>query len=246
MASGLKWFSSGAVKAVREPAGRALARLFRPALEAALENDSRNIARERQRIALRETAAFVDEHMANVRSYASGAQLLETALKLALPKPGLICEFGVYSGTSIRTIGKLAGARPVFGFDSFEGLPEDWFDGMPKGTFKVDALPKVPANVALVKGWFSDTLGPFLKEHAEPAAFLHVDCDLYSSTRTIFEAFEGRIGPGTVIAFDEYFNYVGWKQGEFKAFHELVARAGLKFEYIGYSRTREQVALRIV
>jgi predicted O-methyltransferase YrrM len=246
MGDGVNWFSSKAGKAMKARAGRTIGRLLRPALEAAWESESRNILRERQRIALAETAQFVDAHMALVPSFASSAQLLETALKLALPKPGLFCEFGVYAGRSLHAIARLAPDRPIFGFDSFEGLPEDWYDGMPKGSFKVDRLPEVPQNVSLVKGWFSDTLAGFLEKNPGPAAFLHIDCDLYSSTRCIFDHFESRIGPGTVIAFDEYFNHLGWKAGEFKAFNELVERAKLRFEYIGYSRTGEQVALRIV
>lgn len=52
-----------------------------------------------------------------------------------------------------------------------------------------------------MKGWFDETLPKFAAEVEGPAAFLHVDCDLYSSTRTVFEALGDRVVPGTVIVF---------------------------------------------
>ena len=104
--------------------------------------------------------------------------------------------------------------------------------------------PQVNENVRLVKGWFNETLPAFVKEHAEPCAFIHVDCDLYSSTKTIFDNLKNQIVSGTVIAFDEYFNYPGWQEGEYKAFMEYVEENNIEFEYI--ARTDyEQVAVRI-
>jgi len=70
-------------------------------------------------------------------------------------------------------------------------------------------------------------------------------CDLYSSTKTIFERLEARIQPGSVIVFDEYFNYAGWQQHEYKAFADLVQKTGWSFEYLGYCRYGSQVAVRI-
>lgn len=104
--------------------------------------------------------------------------------------------------------------------------------------------PQVNENVRLVKGRFNETLPEFVKEHTEPCAFIHVDCDLYSSTKTIFDNLKNQIVSGTVIAFDEYFNYPGWQEGEYKAFMEYVEENNIEFEYI--ARTDyEQVAVRI-
>jgi hypothetical protein len=74
-------------------------------------------------------------------------------------------------------------------------------------------------------------------------AFMHMDADLYSSTKTVFDTLADRIVPGTVIVFDEFFNYPGWKRGESKAFAEMVAARGLKFEYLGYAD--QQVAVKV-
>jgi hypothetical protein len=51
---------------------------------------------------------------------------------------------------------------------------------------------------------------------------------------------------GTVIVFDEYFNYPGWQQGEFKALAEFIdSHERLGYDYIGYIRNGGQVAVRL-
>ena len=129
---------------------------------------------------------------------------LEEALKLVTLN-GHYLEFGVAWGTSINFIAERVN-QTVYGFDSFDGLPEDWTSEVsffPKGSFKQDTLPEVLSNVKLVKGLFGDTLPDFSKE-IETTAFLHVDCDLYSSTKTIFEHIGHTLKPGSIIVFDEY------------------------------------------
>jgi hypothetical protein len=125
-------------------------------------------------------------------------------------------------------------------------LPEDWREGFPKGSFYTDSLPLVNYNVKLIKGWFNESLPTFLKTHNDNCAFLHIDCDLYSSTKTIFYNLKSYISPGTVIVFDEYFNYPGWKEGEYKAFEEFTKEYQIDYEYIGYNRFSEQVGVKIV
>jgi predicted O-methyltransferase YrrM len=100
--------------------------------------------------------------------------------------------------------------------------------------------------VSLVVGLFSDTLPEFVRTHDGPCSFLHVDCDLYSSAKTVFEDLGDRIQPGTVIVFDEFFNYPGWQNGEYRAFCDFVAARNLKFQYIGYTERDEQVAIRFL
>jgi hypothetical protein len=76
--------------------------------------------------------------------------------------------------------------------------------------------------------------------------FLHIDCDLYSSTKTIFNLLKGRIVSGTVIVFDEYFNYDGWEKGEYLAFQKYVKENQIKYEYLTYNHLHEQVAVIIL
>ncbi|HTB85060.1 MAG TPA: class I SAM-dependent methyltransferase [Candidatus Sulfotelmatobacter sp.] len=203
--------------------------------------DGQNIERKLQDLALEETARFVAEHMADVPAFKNDFELLTHAVKQMKDDNGLICEFGVFQGTTINHLAQLT-TRTIHGFDSFEGLPEFWRPNFDKGRFALAQLPAVRANVKLHKGWFNESLPPFLAGHKDHAAFLHIDCDLYSSTRTIFELLLDRIRPGTVIVFDELFNYPGWQQGEFKAFNEFIATTGFKFRWIGYCCYHEQAA----
>ena len=125
----------------------------------------------------------------------------------------------------------------VYGFDSFEGLPEDFENGYTKGKFRLNELPIVRSNVKLVVGLLQESLEPFLNEHIEKVAFMHIDADLYSSTKyVLFKIAEhNRLQKGTVIQFDEFFYHSGWwAGGEYKAFVEFVKEFNVEFQYIGY------------
>jgi hypothetical protein len=196
-------------------------------------------------IALHETAGYVRAHMSDVDSVTSNFELLSLALDHAdLRSDKLVCEFGVWSGATINHIASRIPGK-VYGFDSFEGLPERWRDGFPRSTFKTLELPRVRTNVELVQGWFEETLPSFISAHPQDAAFLHIDCDLYSSTKTVLELLSPKIRPGCVIVFDEYFNYPGWQAGEYKAFQEYVQTRGVNYRYLGFNRNHEQVAVMI-
>jgi hypothetical protein len=157
---------------------------------------------------------------------------------------GLTMEFGVFDGA---TLARIAALTPgvVHGFDSFEGLPEDWTHFQKKGRFSLAGeLPALDApNIRLHKGWFEDSLPRFLAAHAGPARFIHVDCDLYSSTKTVLTLLRDRIVPGTVIVFDEYLNYPGWEQHEYKAFAEFLAATGMSYRYLGFASSHSSVSV---
>lgn len=172
---------------------------------------------------------------------------------------GEILEFGVFQG---KTITHLAGSFPnkiLWGFDSFEGLPEDWFlnasdqvSTRPAGYFALDELPQVPNNVKLVKGFFDQSVPKWLNENPiKQISILHIDCDLYSSTKTIFNLLNSYIVEGTVIIFDEFYPWSGiekydlWAQGEFKALEEWVEKYDRKFEVI-YRNRHQQCSIRIL
>ena len=197
--------------------------------------------------AILEGADYADEHMKGAFVSDSKREVLLHSLERA-PKEGLVLEFGVWSGRTINLIADRVGpSRTVHGFDSFEGLPEDWIGVYSKGYFHTGGkLPHVRSNVALHKGWFADTLPNFVQDHNEKIAFLHVDCDLYSSTKTIFESLGDTIGPGTVILFDEYFNYPGWRDHEHKAFQEFVASRSLQYRYLAYNTSQSNASVQVV
>lgn len=189
----------------------------------------------------RRTSVELVTAMAGARRFRTPLGVLLYALACA-PESGVVAEFGVYSGDTLR---RIAARRPnAYGFDSFQGLPENWRGKYRRGAFAVDRVPHVPGAVLHV-GWFEDTIGPFLSEIPGPAAFLHLDADLYSSTATVLGAFEDRIVPGTVLVFDEYFNYPGWQWHEHRAFEEFLGRTGKKFDYLAYNSRGQQVAVRI-
>lgn len=205
----------------------------------------RDIRAARQRKALKSTVDYIDKNLSTVSSVDTNYSVITSALnKCDLSDKKLICEFGVYSGSTINHIATHT-EYTVFGFDSFEGLPEKWRDGYESGHFSMSKLPTVLNNVVLIKGWFKDSLPVFLTEHEDDVGFLHIDCDLYTSTKTIFDLLKNRIKPGCVIVFDEYFNYPNWEDGEFKAFHEFLEESYLSYEYLVYNRFHQQVAVKI-
>lgn len=157
---------------------------------------------------------------------------------------GLVLEFGVRHGTSIRQIAGLVN-QDVHGFDSFEGLPEVWHHE-PKGSYTTKGeIPAVPKNVSLHVGWFEDTLPVFLEKNSGPVRFINVDCDIYSSTKTILDLLAPRMVPGSVIVFDEYIGNEHWREDEFKAFQEAVATYGWTYEYLCFSLFTKQVGVQI-
>lgn len=193
--------------------------------------------------AAQESARFVHEQMPTKQAFAHAHDTLEHALSLA-PRGGLALEFGVWQGTTLKIIATDRAGEGVYGFDSFEGLPEDWRSGFPAGHFTVDGLPDVP-GAELVVGWFDDTLPGFLDEHPGVVDFLHVDGDLYSSAKTVLDLVGPRLREGSVILFDEFFNFPGWQNHEYKAWMEYVERTGVQFTYEGYTWNNEQVIVKV-
>jgi hypothetical protein len=197
--------------------------------------------------ALAESAEYAKHHMPGAVASNDTRKVICCGLEHA-PREGLFAEFGVWEGATINLIADQVGdAILVHGFDSFEGLPENWQGGYVKGAFDMHGrLPRVRANVRLHAGWFDDTLPRFAKEHpGESIAFLHVDCDLYSSTKTIFDHLGERLKPGSVIVFDEYLNYPGWREHEYRAFQELVRARSLRYRYLMYNTCDDNVAIQI-
>lgn len=192
--------------------------------------------------AARDSARFVAENLPTVPWCEDPHATLRHGLSL-VEVDGLALEFGVATGT---TLGIVVGGLPdrtPYGFDSFEGLPEAWRAGFPAGEF-AQPPPEVP-GAELVVGLFADTLPGFLAEHPGPVAFLHVDCDLRSATETVLAHVAPRLVAGSVVVFDEYLNYPGWRDGEHRAWRDLVERTGLEFSYEAWTIAHEQLVVRV-
>jgi Methyltransferase domain len=163
-------------------------------------------------------------------------------------------EFGVASGSSINYISKFTKDK-VYGFDSFEGLPEKWRDGFDKGAFSRNGnLPNVNNNVVLIKGWFNETLLPFIKSQNKKVSFIHIDADLYSSTKYILDTLKDYIDIDCVVVFDELLNYPGYdgENGELRAWYEFITENQVVYKWIGmngipgeYGTFNQNVALVI-
>ncbi len=192
---------------------------------------------ERARRGARSTFDFIEREMPHATF--SPEQFDMISQRKALVAQGHILDLGVYKGGSTRKLAALWPERRIYGFDSFEGLPEDWSHAA-KGTFGdvKGQLPEMPDNVTLVPGWFDDTLPVWAREHqGETIALLRVDCDIYSSTKTIFDTLGHMLRPGSWICFDELIGYFGWEQHEHKAFMEFIAATGFTYEYVAYGLT---------
>jgi hypothetical protein len=158
--------------------------------------------------------------------------VLDRALRVVRPLPGIALEFGVYRGRSLRHAARKDRRRKFYGFDSFEGLPSD---GRPDWQidFATTVLPEVPANCRLIPGWFADTVPLFLREDDSGIAFVGIDCDVYSSAREVLFGLGERLRPGTILYFDELINYDTFLWNEMLALFEFLEATGMGVEWIG-------------
>lgn len=151
------------------------------------------------------------EHRGTLREFAIAQALINEV-------SDVWAEFGVENGTSARYfLQHLPKNGKFFLFDSFRGLPEPWVRGTktrPKGHRCAVEVPQFDdPRVEIVPGWFCDTL-PL----DDLLGFVHIDCDLYSSTKEVLDNI--RVASGTIILFDELFGYDGWEGHEYKALSE--------------------------
>lgn len=141
---------------------------------------------------------------------------------------GMYMEFGVQDGGSLRVIANNTDKNiKIHAFDCNLGIPESW-NGYEPGAFK-GQMPTKDERYIFHEGYFEETLPELQKDII---SFLHIDCDLYSSTKTIFKYLIDYIVSGTVIVFDEYHGYPSYKEHEYKAFKEFLEISGLKCKCI--------------
>ncbi|MBB3086101.1 class I SAM-dependent methyltransferase [Geodermatophilus sabuli] len=242
------------VRTVVAPAEARLARVVREVVAAEVDRAigavhemefraRRDLLAAGERDAAIGSARFAALTMPTARAFHDRESTLEYGVQIA-PRGGLALEFGVFEGRSLEVIARERGRREVYGFDSFKGLPEDYRPHVRAGAFAVGGLPDV-AGAELVVGWFEDTLPGFLDGHPGTVDLVHVDGDLYSSAVTVLDLVGPRLAAGSVLVFDEFFNFPGWEQHEFRAWQEWLARTGAQVEYEAYTSNNEQVVVRI-
>ena len=137
----------------------------------------------------------------------------------------LYLEFGVASGQSFFWWVKqnTNPASRFYGFDTFEGLPEDW-GGYRKGDMAhgLDEVKSGDDRSAFVKGTFQQTLHSFTQEHREELKkqkLIHLDADLFSSTIFVLSQLYPYLQKGDLILFDE-FNVANHEFFAYKIFTE--------------------------
>lgn len=221
----------------------------RAALDSLAASARADIFLQMQRDATASTARWLlSQPLPLLPSLRSQSQVLDCAARYAAQSmPGAIAiELGVATGKTIRRIARHFDR--VYGFDSWSGLPTDWTETVRCGAFGNVPMPQVPGNVRLIKGWFHETLPAFAHEqHHQKCGLLHVDCDLGASARDGFGALSALLRPGSVIVFDEYFNYPGWESQEHQAFREhLDATPSYSARLLTYNRRGNQAAFLLV
>ena len=183
-------------------------------------------------------------------------QLLWALAQCDDPAEGFNLEFGVWQGWSINRLAKEFPHLQFWGFDSFEGLPEDWVrtkagDTYAKGHFALPGLPNTWPNVRLVKGFFDQSLPLWLEEHPGPVRFAHIDCDLYSGAKYVLTALNERLHPGAIVVFDELCDwadsgiYDAWEQGEWQALREWMEEQDRRIQVLSRD-VRFSAVIRVV
>lgn len=157
----------------------------------------------------------------------------------------LYLEFGVWRGETTRAIANHLHnpESRLHGFDSFEGLPENWNMTAEAGCFSTDG--RIPHSddqrVQFHKGWFRDTLPDFVLPPHE-VLVINLDADLYSSTSFVLHQLREAIVSGTYIYFDEFSD----RHHELRAFDEFLRRTAMRFDLIATTSTCHKVLFRRV
>jgi len=154
-------------------------------------------------------------------------------------------EFGVSGGHSFRwwlDHNKNPGSR-FFGFDTFEGLPED-FGHLGKGSLAValDALNISDSRASFYKGLFQDTLIPFLEKYQNgKKKLIHMDADIFSATLFSLSQLYRVLNEGDIIFFDEF----AIPKHEFRAFKIFTESFYVNYEVIGAANNYLFLAIKI-
>jgi hypothetical protein len=129
---------------------------------------------------------------------------LQSLLYYASRTEGSIVEVGVYRGGSAYHLARLG--RPLFLFDTFEGMPQagPLDKANPVGKFadtSAEEVQRLIPSATLVKGIFPDTLTAV---DLPRVGFVHADADNYEVTRAILKRMPLYMPPGGLILIDDF------------------------------------------
>ena len=149
-------------------------------------------------------------------------------------------EFGVWRGESFKYL--INTFKKGYGFDTFEGLPEDWHQEK-KGSYSAAGIIPHIDGGTFIAGKFEETLPIF---HAKPrpmASLINFDADLYSSTLCALNYSKSVIDKDTILIFDEFIINKTWEQDEYKALNEFCSNNNLTYEVLAVSYFTMQLSL---
>ena len=152
-------------------------------------------------------------------------------------------EFGVFNGSSIASMymasKEMKSSIRLFGFDAFEGLPADsenedngvWKKGFYQCFFEKTQECLMKKNVDLssiiwVKGWYNETLNnqTLINHNLENPGIIFIDCDTYSSSKTVLDFLAPIIKKPVIICLDDWklndLDIIG--EGEYRSFNEFL------------------------
>jgi hypothetical protein len=166
-------------------------------------------------------------------------KLLEFAASLIGDRPINYLEFGVRAGVSMEVVASahLHQDSRLYGFDTFEGLPEDWvsFWGNKKsrmfgqGAMAVEQMPVFQdQRIKLFKGVFQETLPNALNTiKKDKISFLNIDCDIYTGALYALTMCHPYLNSGSFVYFDEFYDPLN----EFAAFNDYIRSYYLKGKF---------------
>ena len=201
-----------------------------------------------RRDAVMDSFNYAKENMNGAYSFLDRFEGLGLSIKEAskrFPGRNLVLEFGVYKGGMINYQARQFPQLRFVGFDSFEGLQEQWSGMAPEKTFDLGGkLPRVRRNVGLVKGWFAEAGVRWKAENAASAIplLVHVDCDTYAATVDVLDLCADYVEHGLVLHFDDYFGFPDWRTAGFKALREIAENRRWRLTYLSYG-TKEVAVL---
>ena len=131
-----------------------------------------------------------------------------------------------------------------FGFDSFQGLPEDW-GVVPRGTYSSRGRVPDIENSKFIVGEFANSLPEFFKSKQPMAGLINFDADLYSSTITALTNARSVIDQDTTLVFDEVIVNNNWEQDEFRALNEFCETNDYAYTVEAVSLFTKQVVCRL-
>ncbi|WP_269604210.1 protein arginine N-methyltransferase [Prochlorococcus marinus] len=152
-------------------------------------------------------------------------------------------EFGVYKGSSFKYLMKTF--KKGYGFDTFEGLPENW-NHFKKGAFSTQGtIPEINGGT-FIAGMFEETLPTFFSKPRPIASVINFDADLYSSTVCALNYSKPIIDKDTILIFDEFIVHENWEQDEYRAFNEFCLNNNFTYEVLAVSYSTCQTAVKII